>query len=229
MAKLRRWAIVPRVLFGRAQFSDAVVGVGPAGLGKEAAVHAEGLPANERGVFAQQELDSGSDVVGCADAAKRRKASPGVREAGDFFFGALGVDRAWRHAIHANSEWAQFQRGRFGEHFDAAFAGGVAGKIGEGNFVATGADVDDSARAVFFHVASGALSAEVAAFKIGRNHAIPFRFFDVQQRLENLDAGIVDQRVETAEGGEDFFKHGIDVLGIGDVGVNSDGAPTVVQ
>src|SRR5882762_2482564 len=162
-----------------AKVSDAVVGVRPAGLGEEAAVDAEGLAANERGAFAQQELDSGSDVVGCADAAKRRKAGPGIREAGDLFFGAFGVDRPRGHAIHANSEWAQFQRGGFGEHFDAAFAGGVAGKIGEGNFVATGADVDDGAGAVFFHVASGALRAQVTAFKIGGNYTIPFRFFDV--------------------------------------------------
>jgi hypothetical protein len=140
-----------------------VVGVGPAGLGEKGAINANGLTAYERRVFAEQEFDGGGDIVGSTDAAKGRQARPGSGEIGKLGFGALSVNRAGRDAIDANPEWAQLHRGGFGEHFDAAFAGGVAGKIREGNFVAAGADIHDGTGAVILHVPPGALGAEKAA------------------------------------------------------------------
>src|SRR5579863_3783959 len=115
--------------------SDAVVGVGPAWLSEKAAIDAEGLPADERGIFAEQELHGGGDIIGSANAAKGSEASPRRGEIGELSFGAFGIDGARCDAVDADAERAELQCRRFCKHFNAAFAGGVSGKIREGNFV----------------------------------------------------------------------------------------------
>jgi hypothetical protein len=50
--------------------SEAVVVVGPAGLGEERAVDAESLAADERSLVTQKEFHGGGDVVRGPDAAK---------------------------------------------------------------------------------------------------------------------------------------------------------------
>ena len=73
------------------------------------------------------------------------------------------------------------------------------------------------------HQRGGGLRAQKWAGEVDRQHARPVFVSHFEDRLEDGDAGIVDQRVEPAE----FFRDGVDGArnagGVGDVAFNGDG------
>src|SRR5215467_46393 len=183
---------------------SVVIGVGPARLDKQPAVHAESLAADERGIIAEQEFDGRGDVAWRADSAERSKASPGSGEVRKFVPGAFGVDGPRGHAVDADAGRPEFDRARFGEHLNGALAGRIGRKIRKRDLVGTGADVDDGAFALSFHVTRSPLGAQETAAQIGAKHAIPVGLGETDEGLKDLDGGVVDEGIEFAERSEYF-------------------------
>ena len=111
----------------------------------------------------------------------------------------------------------KFGRLLLGQVREAGFAGAVGGAQRRGAQARDRGDVDDGAAAGVAHQRRRGLRAQERAGEIDRQHARPVLVGDVEDRLEDGDAGIVDQRVEPAE----FLRDGVEGAGhalrVGDV------------
>src|SRR5581483_10210095 len=138
-----------------AQFSLCVW---PLRFGEQCAVDPDGLPADERGCRAGEKNHGGRDVGGRAHTAQGRELRPGSGVVGIFLAGARRFDGAGRDAIYPDAIRSQFDCRFFGEHLDAAFAGGIRDQRRKCEFVAARPEIYDRAAAVVFHEARGLLS-----------------------------------------------------------------------
>ena len=101
---------------------------------------------------------------------------------------------------------------------EARFAGAVGGAQRRGAQARDRRDVDDGAAALVAHQRRGGLRAQERSGEIDGEHARPVLVGDVENRLEDGDAGIVDQRVEPAElRSATIVERARDACGIGDV------------
>ena len=67
------------------------------------------------------------------------------------------------------------------------------------------------------HRLKGIATAEKGALEIDIDHAVPVGFVHLQRRLDEVDAGVVDQRVDLSVGRQGFVYESFAVCGLGDV------------
>jgi hypothetical protein len=78
-------------------------------------------------------------------------------------------------------------------------------------------NVDDGAAAVLAHQGRGRLGAQERPGEIDRKHPLPVRIGGFQQRREDRDAGIVDQRIQPAEARAQRLHRLMHRLSVGDI------------
>ena len=81
-----------------------------------------------------------------------------------------------------------------------------------------GGDIDDASPAVLFHVGHRQPAGVKCAREVDGDNRIPLVDREFLDRIDVLNAGIVDQDVDRSELGTGLIDHVFDLVGIGDVG-----------
>ena len=110
-----------------------------------------------------------------------------------------GIDRTGRDRVDADVQRSKLGRLLLGQVREAGLAGAVGGAQRRGAQARDRGDVDDGAAAAVAHQRRRGLRAQKRSGEIDRQHARPVFVGHLEDRLEDGDAGIVDQRVEPAE------------------------------
>src|SRR5262249_61088844 len=107
--------------------------------------------------------------------------------------------------------------GRHADH--GRLAAGVDG-VGRAHVAlpGDGRDVDDHAAPAGNHLARDALQAEEHALAVDAHDAVPVDFGEIHDVGAARDAGVVDERVDAAEGVGDLAHHLVDGGDVADVG-----------
>ena len=183
-----------------------------------AAVHRKHLPGEVAAGGPGQEQDGAGHVRGLAQAAQRdllqqRRARLGAdpRRHG-------GLDEAGGDGVDGDAAGRQLPGGGLGEADDAGFARAVVALPGVADQADDGGDVDDAAGLLLEEAAGEGLGEQEGALEVDVQHRIPVGLAHAHQQAVPGDAGVVDQDVHLAGGGEDLLRGGCHAGGVGDVG-----------
>ena len=209
---------------GRLRLHGALEFVRPLGFGGHAAVDEQSLAGDKGAVVGGEEEDGFGDIDGFPDTAKRSDLGPGAGVIARFRLGALHFRGAGGDAIDADLVLAQFHRGHFGEHFNAALGRRVIDQTREGQLVAAGTQSDDAAAVAFGnHAAGGLLRAEKRAAEVGVEHFVPLFDSEVKQGFPGLHGGVGDEDVNVVEVLVEFGEKIPSAGDIADIGLDGDG------
>jgi len=127
------------------------------------------------------------------------------------------LDDARAYRVHSNAAFGVFNRQGFGRGIQPAFgeAGEYRRHAVDGVIDQAGGHIDDVAGAVFFHLGDGQLSDVEKAVEVHCQHVGVVVLGVGGEGFGDEDAGVVDQAVDTPEGGQGFAD---DALGSGRVG-----------
>jgi hypothetical protein len=101
---------------------------------------------------------------------------------------------------------APFGRHGAGQHFDAALGDRIGRDRGAGEFAGQRADIDDLAGFPGDHALGGLAPDHEGRGQVGVDHALPIGGGELDHRLAELDAGIVDEDVDRDAGGVEAFE-----------------------
>ena len=187
----------------------------------EAAVDAQHLSGDVAGTVAAQKEDrfgefffkpvtvegNGVVIVG-ADRRRMNRLRHGC------------VHRARCNSIDPNAKAAEFDGELLGQMGKARIAGAVGGAQRGGAKRGDRGDVYDRTTSGLAHQRRRGLGAEKRSGQIHCEHAVPIGLRRLEQRLEDRNAGIIDQRIKPSEMRNRLREGCIDRNGIGDVAMN---------
>jgi hypothetical protein len=129
------------------------------------------------------------------------------------------LGRAGRDDVDADAAMADLCRGCTGDADDTVLRTNIFDHVGKAGDARNRRGVDDRAAAVVEHVADLVLHAQEHAGHVNRNAALPLidRVIS-KRRLTGLEAGIVERRVQAAEGVDRGLDHRLDLGFAADVG-----------
>src|SRR6201993_4020230 len=189
----------------------------------QAPVWADYLPVDPAAIGSGQEGDDAGNIVGLAEPLERSYAS-GLFD--QFFALALEEKRSgngpWGNGIDSDLVSAKFICEDRDEPFDTCFGGDVGAVGGESPGDDAAGEGDDTA--ALCHVLRCLREDEEGPAGVGGDDLV--EGFDVAfgDGRESHDACVVDYDVDLAEGFEGLLEELPDVVGIGDVGLNGEGA-----
>src|SRR5665647_3344649 len=168
-----------------------------------AAVHVVGAPGDVSGFVGGQEDGEPRDSVGLAEPAggdQRLQLVQTLAVAQGALVDPRG-DRPRSDVVDGDPVRRQLLAHRAREHAQAALGGRVGGVVQKGHVLVDGGDVDDAtARPALHHVAGGRLRGKERPFQVHAEDEVVVLLAHVEERLADLDAGVVHQDVEVAEG-----------------------------
>ena len=132
--------------------------------------------------------------------------------------GVVGGDIARRDGVHIDAPGRPFVCEQLGEAGDAALRRGVARHADAALEGEERGDVDDLARALGQHVATGRLAEEEGGLEVGVDHRVPILLGKVDAVGAADDAGIIDEDVEAAELLQRLVDHALHRFDGGEVG-----------
>ncbi len=115
----------------------------------------------------------------------------------------LGFERAGADAVHGDALGGHFERQRARQSHQAGLAGAVGRPLGERDVAHHRSQVEDPAVAVSLHQGHKGTARQEHAGEVGVHHVAPLFEREVGQFLPQVDAGAVDQDVDSAEAGRD--------------------------
>ena len=195
--------------------------------GDEAAVDEVEAAGHEAGGVAGEEMDEFGDFAGFADTAQRVAFGFGfpvgagvsvVGDVGEFLekvFRQRGFDGAGADGVCTYAAGAEVDGEAAGDLADGAFGQAVGEAVGLADVALVGCVDDDAAAA--FEVGDGKPQGVDGSHDVGADHEVEFFVADVEQGVAAMDAGVGDDAVESAEGGEGLFDRAGDLFLVFDV------------
>src|SRR5215469_4441597 len=142
-------------------------------------------------------------------------------------FGVNGrLDGAGSNRVYCDLVGREFNRQVSRQHLDSAFARAIGSKVRKRKFFVHGADVDDFPRAICLpKMAHEFLRHEKHAFEVHVENGVEVCFGYVPEVGAFLEAGIVDEDVDLAEGCDGLLDEFLSIRYDTDVGLKGSGPP----
>jgi hypothetical protein len=193
-------------------------------LHRPAAVDHEGGAGDEAGCLRGEEDDSAAQFRRVTPAAERDLGQEGLIGGGVVAEAAVErrVEGAGAERVDVDALVGPFEGHGARQLHQTAFGGVVGRPAGHGDEALDTAHVDDAAPAALDHLRRHGAADQERAGEVGGHHLLPFRLAELQRRLANVDAGVVDQDVDVAERGDGLLHHRRHRSVIGDVGFDGE-------
>ncbi len=185
----------------------------------DAAVDVDDLAADVVGGRRGEEHHGSHHVLRLAPAPRRRAPLHPAVELGIVHQRRvhLGGDVAGSDGVDGDALRRPFRRHRPGQHLDTALRRRVGGDGGPRQFAGQRTDVDDLAVAARHHPPRRLASDDEGRGEVHLDHPAPVGGLELEDRLAELDAGVVDQDVDRDAGRVERGEGGLDRRLVGDV------------
>src|ERR1035437_2575870 len=188
-----------------------------------AAVNRQHLAGDVARRRAGEEQDGVGHVVRLAKAAEGNLFRECLARLGTELGRHGGLDETGGNRVHGDATAGQLPGGGLGEANHTRLAGPVIALSGVAYEADHRSNVNDAPRALLEQAAAECLGEEERALEVDVQHGIPVRLAHAHEQAVLGDAGIVDQDVHLAGGGQDLLRGSLHAGGVGDVGSEGPG------
>src|ERR1035437_3396954 len=187
-------------------------------LHRHAAIYRQHLARDVARRRAGEEQHGVGHVVRLAQVAQRNLLQEPLARLGTDLGRHRGLDEPRGNRIHRNAPAGQLSRGGLGEANHTRLAGPVIALAGVADQADDRGNVHNAPRALLEQAAGKRLGEQERALEIDVQHGVPVRLAHAHDQTVLGDAGVVDQDVHLAGGGQDLLRNGLYAGGVGDVG-----------
>src|ERR1035441_6224314 len=174
-------------------------------LHRHAAIDREHLAGDVARRRAGQKQDGVGDVLGLAEAPQRNLFQEPLAGLGADLRRHGGFDEARGDRVHGDAAAGQFPRRGLGKPDHARLAGTVIALPGVADQADDRGDIDNVPRALLKEAPAEGLSEEERALKIDVQYGIPVRLAHPHEQTVFGNAGVVDEDIHLAGGGQDLL------------------------